>query len=301
MTYLATLAAIVIVLGGVAALVTGLPAVGETLGGAADAVADAGATVLDALADESGGTDGDGGADGTGADEPAANGNASGSDGADPHDGGGVESETEGSDPSGDGADAGERSDEEGSGDGGTATETDGAVVGDTDGAAGADGPDDGSVAQNVSHESPDVDAIERGLVAGINDRRRSAFVPALDSIYVDELWTVADDMTRDMATDGYVGTTAPDGTTATDRFERYDPRCDRIDDYEDALALAARLNYSTVVGHPTHNDTGGLVDRVLERWRDERGLVDDDYDDLGVSVRHHNDSDALYAAAAAC
>lgn len=305
-TYLATLAAIVVVVAGLAALVAGLPSIAGAVGGAVGGVTDAGGAFLDGLAGgQSADLSGDVGDD----EADAADG---GSDGTDTEDAGGTSDggAGDGSDGDADGTDDGDDTDDAGGTDDGGDTDDagDGTDSGTTDGGSDGGAETDGAVVddgngseEDVEHERPDVEAIQAGLVEAINDHREANYVPDLDSIYVDELWTIADEHTGDMVEHGYVGNEAPDGETSTDRFERHDPRCDRVNDYDDALALAVRINYSTVVSDPTHDDTAGLVDRMMAEWRGDAGLLDDDYDDVGVSVRHDNASDSLYGAVAAC
>lgn len=297
-TWAAILAATVLLAVVVYGLVAVLPGAVGVAGDAAGAVGSVGSSLADLVTggDAAGETEGGAanGSDGTETD---------GDDGADRGSDDGADGDADDTEPSGGDLDVdvdGIGGDDGSDGDDGDATTdagTNGSTVDDasteTEGTTVSDEP--------VAHETVNTTTVEQGLVDAINDVRGEAFVSALDTIYEEELWTIADDHADDMVEHGYVGTVAPDGETNADRFDRHDPDCKRVDDYGDAAALAADLNYSTRVDSEWHDDAEGLVERVIERWRDDPAVTDDTYDDMGVAVRHANATDRLYAAAAIC
>lgn len=293
MTWAAILAATVVLVVVIYGLVTVLPSAVGAAGDAAGAVGAVGSSLADLV------TGGDSAGDADGGDR--ADDDAASDDGDDEagtaDDSGDRDGDEEAPEPevSVDGIGAEEDTDD-GAGSAMDA-ETSGSTVddssADTQGTTVSDEP--------VEHETVNTTAVEDGLVRAINDDRGDAFVPALETRYQEGLWKVAGDHADSMAEHGYVGTVSPDGETNEDRFDRYRPNCKRVDDYEDAIALATALNYSTRVDSERHDDAGGLVARVMSRWENEAALTDDRYGDMGVAARHVNGTDRLYVAAAIC
>lgn len=317
LTYVGTLAAIIVVGLVVAALATGLPSMTGVLGGVGDEVAgvvDAAGGVLAGNGAAEPASDGDGdagadGADGAGGDaggEPNETTSASaGPDTAGTTTDGGTadastSAETSGMTVGGEATDSAASSTDAPNGSARTSDDTDGTgqSIDDTDG----DGSSGSTRTDTVEHDEVNVSAVEQGIVTRINTMRTDRFRPSLDTQYEPELWTVARDHVQDLVDRGRVDTMTPTGPAVVARFEQQDPTCPRVDEYEGAVSLAIRLNYSTRVDTTDHADASELAATAVDAWRNASdALLDADYDAIGVGVRHDNASDDIYGAAALC
>lgn len=156
---------------------------------------------------------------------------------------------------------------------------------------------------ENATREMADVERIEELMIGHIDDLRREEFKPALDSIYMDELWSIAEYHTSQMVTDGFFASETPGGEEYAHRFHRFDPDCNRISNYRQAYEGIARIPYSPWTNSSDHVEPERrIAEQLVANLTAPYGtFTDKRYDDIGVDVQYDEATGSLVTTVAIC
>jgi uncharacterized protein YkwD len=127
--------------------------------------------------------------------------------------------------------------------------------------------------------------ALEREIHSQVNEERRRR---GLDPLEFDpELREIARYHSADMAENGYVGHTSPDGETVADRYDRFGYDC-RVSLADGGYSTGGENLYRTAYAGQTLSRTE-LADRAVDGWLSSPGhrenLLRDDWGREGVGV----------------
>jgi uncharacterized protein YkwD len=156
---------------------------------------------------------------------------------------------------------------------------------------------------ENGTRAMADLERVEQAMIDEINERRTDQYKSPIDSIYLDELWSIAEYHTTQMVERDFFASETPEGETYSNRYHRFDPNCARIDNYRQAYEGIARVRYDPWTNSSAHiADEDAIVDGLVGNLTAPYGsLTDKRYDDVGVDVQYDGSTGYIVTTVAIC